>query len=171
MYDCWKTPDTIRCAARLEKLREKVHSLFPKSSEEDHNDNHIHKRTVAEGGERGGPGSHGGITVVLMNYGRPDVLVDTILPALVGYGSVAQVIVSHVKDRTDFSTNYEHPKVQHRLDYAEGGYVNFPCFALLPRVGWLQREGEQRKRGGGGRGGCNAFVFTAMDSTCAPLSG
>ena len=65
---------------------------------------------------------HQGITVMLMNYGRPDLLLHAVLPTLCSYSSVAQVIVSHGLERTSWlADRFAHRKVLHRLDYGRGG--------------------------------------------------
>ena len=52
-----------------------------------------------------------------MNYGRPEQLRDQLLPALVGYPQVAQVIVAHAKQSSaELVTPFKHQKVVHRLD-------------------------------------------------------
>lgn len=73
----------------------------------------------------------------LMNYGRPNVLKETILPALLSYKAVAQVIVSHGKESTDFSADFAHPKVKHRLDWRAGGLNDMLGVALRFKVGTL----------------------------------
>ena len=104
-------PAIPTCAERIEKLREKVQDIF-------HTSDAQKQKCINNKAKQNG------VSVVLMNYGRPDILLETILPALVSYKRIAQVIVSHGKESTDFTDEFSHPKVIHRVDYNEGGPVN-----------------------------------------------
>lgn len=74
-----------------------------------------------------------GITVMLMNWGRPELLRDTVLPALCSYTSVAQVIISHGLEASSWLAHaFRHPKVLHRFDYGSGG-LNEQLGMWLPR--------------------------------------
>eukprot|EP00041_Stephanoeca_diplocostata_P014171 m.254877 g.254877 ORF g.254877 m.254877 type:complete len:352 (-) comp19607_c0_seq7:1287-2342(-) len=63
-----------------------------------------------------------GVSVVLLNWGRPELVLHTVLPALVSFKNVAQVVVSHGRRDTAYISELAiHPKILHRLDYKSGG--------------------------------------------------
>jgi len=63
-----------------------------------------------------------GVTVMLMNYGRPNLLRDQVLPKLCSYDLVSQVIISHgLAESSWLAAEFTHPKVLHTLDFAPGG--------------------------------------------------
>lgn len=53
------------------------------------------------------------ISVVILNYNRPEYLKDYILPHLVTYKKVDEIIVSSGKQSTDLSDKVKHPKIKH----------------------------------------------------------
>ena len=56
------------------------------------------------------------VSVVITNCRRSANVVGNILPALVQYASVAEVVVSHVSaEAVESASEFDHPKVRHRL--------------------------------------------------------
>eukprot|EP00808_Paulinella_micropora_P001030 g57206.t1 len=61
-----------------------------------------------------------GISVVLIHSSRPDLLLEVLLPALVTYPRIHEVVVSHaVKESSPQVLTFKHPKVKHMMDFAD----------------------------------------------------
>jgi hypothetical protein len=62
------------------------------------------------------PVPSGGVSVVIMNHGRPDN-VRKIVPLLAAYTNISQIVLSHTNPETQYlAEELKHPKVTHRID-------------------------------------------------------
>lgn len=67
------------------------------------------------------------VSMVVMNWLRSDVLKSHILPAMIKYKIIDEIIISHGREDTYFE--YDHPKIVNRKDW---GNVN-ECYGLSRR--------------------------------------
>ena len=57
------------------------------------------------------------ISVVIMNWLRPDILQNYILKDMVNYDLVDEIILSHGREDTYFE--FDHPKIVNRKDWGD----------------------------------------------------
>eukprot|EP00457_Paulinella_chromatophora_P000871 gb/GEZN01000872.1/.p1 GENE.gb/GEZN01000872.1/~~gb/GEZN01000872.1/.p1 ORF type:complete len:1124 (+),score=162.42 gb/GEZN01000872.1/:157-3528(+) len=61
-----------------------------------------------------------GVSVVVVSADQSHSVVSRLLPALVSYARVHEVVLSHSVERNSAALSaFQHPKVKHRLDYAD----------------------------------------------------
>ena len=59
------------------------------------------------------------ITVVILNYDRPDNVENLILPFIEKYQSIDEIIISHGKESTSFNYTSVHCRIVHRHDWGK----------------------------------------------------